>query len=223
LDHSTVANLACASAGCHDGVANTTYKSAAHPFTTELCDACHNTIDWKPLGQIQHSQALDVCSNCHNGVAARGKSPTHCSTSLECDQCHDTNGWGTIPNAPACNGTAPPPGGGNPPPPGGGNPSTGNSPPIAVISAPGTGGNCNTNYSFDGSQSYDPDPGGQIVSYQWWVFPQGDATIANPQQAQTVIRFTVSGPKTVRLVVNDGTDDSSPTEVSFNISNMMCM
>jgi hypothetical protein len=171
------------------------------------------------LNQIQHSEALDVCSNCHNGNAARGKSNNHCPTSLECDQCHSTNNWGnTLPNSPACNGT-----GGTPPPDTGGGtptPTPGNQPPVAVINAPGAGGACNTNFTFNGGGSFDPD--GDSITYQWWVIPQGDGTIATPRQSQTVIRFTATGDKTVRLVVSDGALDSAPAEVIFNVTGMMC-
>ncbi len=216
FDHSTVANLACASAGCHDGVpGGPTDKSPTHPITSNLCDACHTTNNWTPRNPIDHGETTDLCSNCHNNTIANGKPGNHCPTSLECDQCHTTSGWRQIlNNAPACNGTAPPPGT-TPPPPSGSNQL-----PVAIISAPGTSGFCNTVYRFDGSGSYDPE--NQTLNYQWWVLPAGSGTIATPWQPATNITFTSTGQKTIRLIVNDGTQDSLPAEVTFNVSGM-CM
>ena len=223
LDHSTVANLACASAGCHDGVAGgSTYKSATHPLTSELCDACHLTGRWIPtLNPIDHSQTSAQCSTCHNGSIATGKSANHCQTSLDCDQCHSTNQWRTIPNAASCGsggggGLAPPPsgGGGTSPPPSGDN-----QPPVAMINGP-VSGFCNRAYLFDGTQSYDPE--GQPLRYSWRIDPAGSGTIANATGAQTNITFSRSGANTITLIVNDQSQDSFPAIYTFTISNMMC-
>jgi hypothetical protein len=89
-----------------------------------------------------------------------------------------------------------------------------------VISAPGTNGVCNTAYSFNGSGSFDPE--NQNLTYQWWIAPTGTGTIATPRQPRTNITFTSTGPKTITLIVNDGVQDSSPAEVTFTISGMMC-
>jgi len=223
LDHTVVANLACATAGCHDGVAGgPTYKSASHPLSSELCDACHYTTQWVPTRvPIDHSQTTAQCSSCHNGIIATGKSAMHCQTSLECDQCHSTRQWTTIPNAASCSGG----GGTSPlPVPGGGgtlSPSGDNLPPMAIISGPTvSNGSCNQAYLFDGSQSYDPE--GQVLSFSWRIDPAGTGSIANAAGIQTNITFFSGGTKTITLIVNDLLQDSLPATYSFTVS-MMCM
>ena len=94
FDHSTVVGQACASAGCHDGVSPRTFKSALHPTTSNLCEACHSSNSWIPfILPFDHSQTTDYCSNCHNGVIATGKGAAHIVTAQECDACHTTSTW----------------------------------------------------------------------------------------------------------------------------------
>lgn len=94
FDHTPVAGLACASAGCHNGASPATYKPITHPVTTNTCESCHTTLSWTPLLiPIDHSQTTDACSTCHNNVIATGKPGNHIPTMLECDNCHTTAGW----------------------------------------------------------------------------------------------------------------------------------
>ena len=103
-DHTSVVG-ACID--CHDGV-NASGKSATHIPSSNLCDACHAPAPqhWAPLAAaaVDHSQVLGVCSSCHDGSIATGKSPSHVVTTRECDVCHTTLYWlppppppGTIP------------------------------------------------------------------------------------------------------------------------------
>jgi len=81
---------------CHNGI-DASGKTAAHLATTNLCGACHQPYpaQWRPLpaNAVDHSQVIGTCASCHNGINARGKSPTHVATTSECDSCHVTSAW----------------------------------------------------------------------------------------------------------------------------------
>jgi len=98
-DHSTLIGNCIT---CHNGV-DASGKSAAHIASSDLCDACHVKFPatWAPVAasSVDHSQVIGTCSSCHNGVNAKGMSPTHIITSQECDACHVVNYW--IPPPPA--------------------------------------------------------------------------------------------------------------------------
>ncbi len=93
VDHTQVIG-SCVS--CHNGT-TATGKGPLHINTTTLCDACHQPgpVPWSPLpaSAVDHGQVLGVCSSCHNGVTAQGKSASHVQTNDECDVCHNTNAW----------------------------------------------------------------------------------------------------------------------------------
>ena len=64
FDHSTVAELQCNSAGCHDGVSDHIGKPSNHPIivTDNDCGACHRTTSWLPLiTPFPHEQTTDTC------------------------------------------------------------------------------------------------------------------------------------------------------------------
>jgi len=67
-------------------------KPGNHIASTDMCFACHNQNSWL-LPIVDHTQVLGVCSSCHDGVIATGKSPSHVVTDAECDICHTSNSW----------------------------------------------------------------------------------------------------------------------------------
>ena len=89
MNHANTANQ-CDS--CHNGAflyANAFAKTPNHVPTTAQCDACHrSTVSWTGAGFTHPATAAGTCSNCHNGVAAPGKSAAHIPTTLQCDSCH---------------------------------------------------------------------------------------------------------------------------------------
>lgn len=52
------------------------------------CDSCHLYSGWYP-NRFKHNTGA-VCSSCHNGTLATGKSGGHIATTDECNQCHYT-------------------------------------------------------------------------------------------------------------------------------------
>jgi len=83
-------------AGCHgraEGVA-TSVRPSTHFPTTEQCESCHNTNDWKRMdGMMDHHAVLGGCSSCHNGRKAVGKPAGHIASSDNCIECHATTTW----------------------------------------------------------------------------------------------------------------------------------
>ncbi|MCW8924431.1 MAG: hypothetical protein OQK69_12540, partial [Gammaproteobacteria bacterium] len=83
---------------CHDGrfaapvgpLETVPPKSGIHPATSNLCQACHTTFGFDIQNFVDHSQVLDNCSSCHNGIVATGKSEFHTATTAECSDCHNT-------------------------------------------------------------------------------------------------------------------------------------
>jgi len=79
-------------ANCHNGK-DATGKPMYHIATSAACDTCHtqtNTSNFLNfLGAVySHPNPPGVCSTCHNGTAARGKSVMHVATTAACDTCH---------------------------------------------------------------------------------------------------------------------------------------
>jgi len=74
-------------------------KPSEHIVTTAECNVCHMTTDWEPAtgggGAFDHStlSPTTLCTSCHDGVVAAGKTPDHIQTTADCDVCHTTNGW----------------------------------------------------------------------------------------------------------------------------------
>jgi hypothetical protein len=93
VDHTTFSGNCMT---CHDGV-TASGKSATHIPTSDLCDACHQKLPatWVPVAPaaVDHTQVVGVCSSCHDGAIATGKSATHIPTIEECDICHGTAQW----------------------------------------------------------------------------------------------------------------------------------
>lgn len=90
--HSPNPPVAGTCAGCHNG-STATGKPVYHIPTTASCETCHtqsNTANYTTfLGAIYtHPNPPGVCSTCHNGTSAKGKSATHVVTTAPCDTCH---------------------------------------------------------------------------------------------------------------------------------------
>lgn len=52
------------------------------------CDSCHTYLGWYP-NRFKHNTGA-LCSSCHDGTLAVGKTAGHLATTDECDQCHYT-------------------------------------------------------------------------------------------------------------------------------------
>jgi len=74
---------------------------------------------------------------------------------------------------------------------------------------------------LDGALSFDPD--GDTLTYAWTLTarPQGsNATILDPNAAQTSFVADLGGTYTVELVVHDGQTGSVPAQVTFEANNL---
>ena len=85
-------------ASCHTGnysPGSRKPNNATHASVT-VCESCHkSTASWTSGVTFAHSAANAVgtgtCDTCHNGTAARGRSPTHIpvtGAAAKCDSCH---------------------------------------------------------------------------------------------------------------------------------------
>ncbi|MBL8359230.1 MAG: hypothetical protein JNN18_01970, partial [Rubrivivax sp.] len=71
-------------------------SNAVHATVTGTCEACHKSTTTWSGAKVDHSTFNDttVCSSCHNGTAATGKSATHIpSGSTNCYTCHSVTTW----------------------------------------------------------------------------------------------------------------------------------
>ena len=73
-------------AACHNGT-TVSGKTAQHPKTTNLCEQCHVTNEWRQI-KVNHAAIMTNCVTCHNGTIAVGKPLNHAATSLPCESCH---------------------------------------------------------------------------------------------------------------------------------------
>jgi rare lipoprotein A (peptidoglycan hydrolase) len=96
--HSNV-TLTTQCATCH---LSTQYGLTSRPNTSthsgiqSNCESCHQTtVTWAANAKPDHSlfTSATVCSNCHNGSSATGKSVSHIPTALNCFSCHNPTGW----------------------------------------------------------------------------------------------------------------------------------
>lgn len=95
VDH---AGITSGCANCHDGIRTTGFDGRHNQglTTSNSCQSCHKTkpATFKDTLKFDHAQALGTCAECHNGVAARGKSPTlHIPTTGACEACHTIATW----------------------------------------------------------------------------------------------------------------------------------
>lgn len=68
-------------------------KPGNHLATSSVCQVCHTTFGFSIVNVVNHLEVLGVCSDCHNGVSAIGKSASHVPTTVECDDCHNTTNF----------------------------------------------------------------------------------------------------------------------------------
>ncbi len=55
-----------------------------------VCQTCHSPEGFTVVGFVDHTEVFGVCSDCHNGMTATGKSANHLVTTQECSDCHTT-------------------------------------------------------------------------------------------------------------------------------------
>ena len=71
--------------------------TATHASVTGNCESCHKSTSNWGSASVDHGtfSAATVCSTCHNGSAASGKSATHIPTTANCFACHNVSpqGW----------------------------------------------------------------------------------------------------------------------------------
>ncbi len=68
-------------------------KAGNHVATSNVCEVCHSTFGFSVISFVDHSEVFGICSDCHDGVSAVGKSASHVPTTLECDDCHNTTSF----------------------------------------------------------------------------------------------------------------------------------
>ena len=73
-------------AACHNGTL-AQGKISQHPRTSNLCEQCHVTNDWKQV-RVDHAGIMGDCATCHNGTIAVGKGVNHPPTNAPCETCH---------------------------------------------------------------------------------------------------------------------------------------
>ena len=90
-------------------------------------------------------------------------------------------------------------------------PAPANNPPVAVVGGPYVGEAGTAPVQFDGSSSNDPD--GDMLSYAWQFGDGNSGTGVSPSHT-----YTAAGNFEVRLIVNDGLDDSAPSITTATIT-----
>jgi hypothetical protein len=58
-----------------------------------VCQTCHSPKGFKAVDFVDHSEVFGVCSSCHDGFTAVGKSQNHVVTTQECSDCHTTSSF----------------------------------------------------------------------------------------------------------------------------------
>ncbi len=87
---------------CHDGVFLQENgeilfpKPATHIATSNSCQSCHTPQGFNIIPFTDHREVFGLCSECHNGIVATGKSEFHPQTEAECDSCHNTRSFLTL-------------------------------------------------------------------------------------------------------------------------------
>jgi hypothetical protein len=78
--------------GCHmiSGIPNIVRKPTSHIPTDAIpCESCHKSTSTFVNSPMNHTVVTDkLCTTCHNGTLAKGKSSGHIATSQQCDVCH---------------------------------------------------------------------------------------------------------------------------------------
>jgi len=76
---------------CHDKTDE--FSPAQHLPTSNQCEACHDTVAWKPAIAVDHTEAIGQCNDCHNNSVGRAswRPPLHINASNNCAACHSTD------------------------------------------------------------------------------------------------------------------------------------
>ncbi len=83
--------LSSSCVNCHnDDFVDIPSKSQNHLATSRVCETCHASFGFDEIPYVDHQENFGVCSECHNGKLAVGKSEFHQQTNVECDDCHNT-------------------------------------------------------------------------------------------------------------------------------------
>jgi hypothetical protein len=80
---------------CHTTNADSALQSkpSTHIATSNVCQSCHSPIGFNVTPFVDHTEVFGVCSSCHDGVIATGKSQNHLVTTQECSDCHTTTSF----------------------------------------------------------------------------------------------------------------------------------
>jgi uncharacterized repeat protein (TIGR01451 family) len=92
-----------------------------------------------------------------------------------------------------------------------------NQPPVSVLSANPTSGAAPLTVSFDGSGSYDLDPGDGITAYSWDL--NGDGVFGDTTTATTSYTYNTPGTYTASLRVTDKHGATNTSSVMINANN----
>jgi len=68
-------------------------KAALHIAASGDCAACHTPLGFDVITRVDHDEVFGVCSQCHDGTVAVGRSESHIETSQECNVCHGTDSF----------------------------------------------------------------------------------------------------------------------------------
>ena len=90
-------------------------------------------------------------------------------------------------------------------------------PPVAVITADPTNGVAPLAVSFDGTGSYDPDPGDSITAFSWDL--NGDGVYGDAITSTASYTYTIPGTYTVSLMVTDQDGVTGASSVVINAQN----
>ena len=93
----------------------------------------------------------------------------------------------------------------------------GNQPPVAVITAQPTNGVAPLAVSFDGTGSYDLDPGDHIASFAWDL--NGDGVFDDATTSTTTYTYTASGVYTASLKVTDQRGATGTSSIVISADN----
>ena len=106
---------------CHNGEI-AAGKPQQHVESSNICDACHVTTSWINSGNgaigtggsvgggsggvagnatiaedvANHTEGVEVCVTCHDGVLATGQSANHIKTTSYCEACHSVKAWSPV-------------------------------------------------------------------------------------------------------------------------------
>ena len=79
---------------CHNGVVSTGAPDTHTLKFSQLCEACHNEIDWIPA--MDHGEVLGTCQACHDQPGGGFQNELHIPTTNKCDACHGTVVWKSL-------------------------------------------------------------------------------------------------------------------------------